>query len=153
MYRSPTILFILVFTLASCHKGGMKKDDGVQAGNENENTAISDEDKIIGVWLKHPLYATPDPADTLYFSKKNGAYTLNFDCSGSPAPGWPSRAEIPYKFENGKLSYLNYYDNNYGFFVASSFQWITPGKEFEIFLRHILLYMSATYNVRYTKIK
>ena len=151
MIRSLVLILVSVFLLAGCRKSASNQEE--QQKITNEDPSIKDEEKILGIWLKHPLFANPNPADTLYFTKSNSNYTLSFDCSGSPGPGWPSRAHVPYKFDNGKLSYLNYVDNSYGYFVATSFQWITPGKEFEIFLRHILLFMSATYNVRYMKIK
>ena len=126
---------------------------GACSTKKTENTLLKDEDKILGVWVNTPLGPTSLPADTLYFTKKDGAYKLSFDCSGAPVFNWPSRAETIYRFENGKLSYQNYSDPANGFIVASSFEWITPGKEFQIFRRHLLIYMSAEYLVKYTKIQ
>ena len=140
MRRSYPVLLLFIFAMAACKA-------------DHENTVTNDEDKILGVWIKTPLDPIARPADTLYFSKKAGGYFLNFDCSGAPVANWPKRAETPYKFENGKLSYLNYADSSNGFVVASSFRWITPGKEFEIFRRHLILYMAAEYLVRYTRLQ
>ena len=92
------------------------------------------------------------PGNTIIFSQKNGTNIMSFDCSGSPGPGWPSNAETEYKFENGKLSYLNYYDNSLGFYTVENFNWITVGQEFELKFREVLLYMSADYKVRYKKL-
>jgi len=144
MDRRFVIISVFLFVLSACST----------TDNDDIPTAfLKEEDKILGVWVNVPLGPTPRPADTLYFTKKDGAYKLSFDCSGAPVFNWPSRAETPYRFENGKLSYLNYYDSNDGFFVATSFRWITTGKEFEIFRRHLLLYMSAEYTVRYKKVQ
>ena len=140
MSRCSIILSLFILLVSACSR-------------KQKDTLLKDEDKILGVWVNTPLGPTPRPADTLYFTKKDGAYKLGFDCSGAPVFNWPSRAETSYRFENGKLSYLNYYDPANGFIVASSFEWITPGKEFQIFRRHLLLYMSAEYIVRYTKIQ
>jgi hypothetical protein len=93
------------------------------------------------------------PAGTLSFAAVNGKNILSFDCSGSPGPNWPSQAATEYKIENDKLSYINYADASYGFFTADSFKWITPGKEFEIKRRHLLLYMAADYTIRYIRIQ
>jgi hypothetical protein len=140
MSRCSIILSLFILLISAC------------SGKQND-PILKDEDKILGVWVITPLGPISRPADTLYFTKKDGAYKLSFECYGAPAINWPSRAETPYRFENGKLSYLNYYDPTNGFIVASSFEWITPGKEFQIFRRHLLLYMSAEYTVRYTKIR
>ena len=134
------ILLLFILLVSACSR---KEKDPI----------LKDEDRILGVWLITPLGSIPRPADTLYFTKNDGAYKLSFDCSGAPVFNWPSRAETPYRFENGKLSYLNYYDPADGFVVASSFEWITPGQEFQIFRRHLVLYMSAEYTVKYTKIR
>ena len=111
----------------------------------------TEEDLIKGTWIKEGTNGT-GAGNTLYFSKKNGIYTLSFDCSGSPGPDWPSRAETEYKFQKGKLSYLTYYDNSLGFYTADNFKWITKGEEFQILSRELLLYMSATYLVKYKKV-
>lgn len=141
MSRCSIILSFFILLVSACSR------------KKTEDTPLKEEDKILGVWVNSRLGPTALPADTLYFTKKNGAYTLSFDCSGAPVFNWPSRAETPYRFENGKLSYRNYDDPSSGFLVASSFEWITPGKEFQIFRRHLLIYMSAEYLVKYTKIQ
>lgn len=148
-YRLFLFLAIVLLTTA-CRKAAPGTADVIQ---DPEVSTVPDEEKILGAWLKHPLLSTPHPADTLYFSQKNNVYTLSFDCSGSPGYGWPSHAEIPYKFQNGKLSYLTYFDPSLGYYIANSFKWVIPGKQFDVFLNEVLLYMSATYYVRYTKIE
>ena len=140
MSRCSIILSLFILLMSACSR---KQKDSI----------LKDEDKILGVWVITPLGPISRPADTLYFTKKDDAYKLSFECYGAPAINWPSHAEIPYRFENGKLSYQNYYDSASGFIVASSFKWIIPGKEFQIFRRHLLLYMSAEYTVTYTKIR
>lgn len=119
MNRSLFLVLLLLFTLAACRKSSSKPADEKEV-IYNEDPAVKDEDKILGVWLKRHLGSTPAPGDTLHFTQKNGTYALSFDCSGSHGPNWPSRAEVPYEFENGKLSYLSYFDNS-GYFVATSF--------------------------------
>ena len=140
MSRCSISLLLFILLISACSR-------------KEKDAFLKDEDKILGVWIITPIGPIPRPADTLYFTKKDGAYKLSFDCSGAPVSNWPSRAETPYTFENGKLSYLNYYDPADGFVVASSFEWITPGKEFQIFRRHLVLYMSAEYTVKYIKIR
>jgi hypothetical protein len=133
-YRS-LILIVAVTLLLSCDKQKVK-------------TA---EDHIKGTWIREGTNGV-GPGNTIVFSQKNGLNIMSFNCSGSPGPGWPSNAETEYKFENGKLSYLNYYDNSLGFYTVASFNWITMGQEFELEFREVLLFMSANYKVKYKKV-
>ena len=132
------ISLIIILLVSSVISGCNKKTD-------------SEEDLIIGTWIRESTDGT-GPGNTLYFSKKNGIYTLSFNCSGSPGPGWPSNAETEYKFQNEKLTYLNYYDPGLGFYTANNFRWVTKAQEFELLFREMLLYMSATYLVKYKKV-
>lgn len=116
------------------------------------NRTPSDEEMIQGVWVREGTNGT-GPGNTIVFSKKNGVNTMSFDCSGSPGPGWPSNAETEYKFNQGKLSYLNYYDNSMGFYTVNNFAWVTVGQKFQLELREVLLFMSATYIVKYNKVQ
>jgi hypothetical protein len=106
---------------------------------------------LYGKWILKGSDGT-GPGNTLQFYKKNDSNFLSFDCSGSPGPDWPSHAETAYKIEDGKLMYMNYAEPAYGFYTATSFQWIVLGQEFEIKRRQLLLYMSADYTVRYVKV-
>lgn len=135
------ILFLLlqtvVFVNIGCHKS---------------NTAANDPaTNLTGKWIVKGTDGS-GPAGTLYFANKAGTNTLSFDCSGSPGPNWPSQAETPYKFENGKLLYVVYDNPGQGYYTADSFVWITAGQEFEIKRRQLLLYMSADYTIRYTRV-
>ncbi len=111
---------------------------------------VSEEDQILGTWVKEGTDGS-GPGGTLYFSRKNGKYILQFDCSGSPGPNWPSTAETEYKFQNGKLSYIDYSDSGLGFYTAMNFNWITKGEVFEVRFREILLFMSSNGMVKYKK--
>lgn len=135
MRISSLILMIAILFFASCDKQKVK----------------TEEDPIKGTWVRVGTSGT-GPGNTIVFSQKNGVNIMSFDCSGSPGPGWPSNAETEYKFENGKLSYLNYYDTSLGFYTVTNFTWITEGQEFEVKFREILLFMAADYKVRYKKL-
>ena len=135
MLRISFILIIAILFFSRCDKPRVKTED----------------DPIKGTWMRVGTTGV-GPGNTIIFSQKNGVNIMSFDCSGSPGPGWPSNAETAYKFENGKLSYLNYYDNSLGFYTVANFNWITVGQEFELKFREVLLYMSADYKVRYTKL-
>jgi hypothetical protein len=78
---------------------------------------------------------------------------LSFHSSGSPGPDWPEDAETEYRFQNGKLSYRNYFGSDNSFFEVESFQWVAPGERFSIKLHQVLLFMSADYRVTYRKLK
>ena len=134
MRISSFILIIAILFFDSCARQKVK----------------TDEDPMKGTWVRVGTTGIGS-GNTIVFSQKNGVNTMSFDCSGSPGPGWPSNAETKYKFENGKLSYLNYYDTSLGFYTVTNFTWITEGQEFEVKFREILLYMSADYKVRYKK--
>lgn len=134
MRISSFILIIAILVFSSCDKQKVKADDPIK-----------------GTWVRVGTTGT-GPGNTIVFSQKNGVNTMSFDCSGSPGPGWPSNAETEYKFENGKLSYLNYYDNSLGFYNVTNFTWITEGQEFEVKFREILLFMAADYKVKYKKL-
>ncbi len=112
---------------------------------------ISEEDQILGTWVKVGSDGT-GPAGTLQFTLKNGKHVLQFNCSGSPGPSWPSTAETEYKFQNGKLTFINYADPSLGFYSAESFNWTSEGQEFEVKLYQLLHYMSADYTVKYRKV-
>ena len=135
LFRKLTIVFGTLLLLSGCNKG-----------------VHQEENLILGKWVRESTDGT-GPGNTLTFSIKNDIYTLSFDCSGSPGPGWPHHAETEYKFENGHLSYLTYYDPNEGFYNADSFKWISKGESFEIKFRQILLFMSADYSVRFNKVE
>ena len=128
------ILFASCFIIAGCNKN-----------------LKSEEDAILGKWTREGTDGN-GPGNTLIFSKKNGTYTLSFDCSGSPGPDWPSHADTEYKFENGKLKYLIYYDTREGFYTVENFKWLVKAESFEVHLREILLFMSADYPVKYNKV-
>ena len=112
---------------------------------------ISGEDQLLGTWVRVGTDGT-GPAGTLQFSLKNGIHILQFNCSGSPGPNWPSTAETQYKFQNGKLSFINYSDTSLGFYTAESFNWTIKGQEFEVKLYQLLYYMSADYTVKFKKV-
>jgi len=135
MPQTSFILFLAILFLSSCDKQKVK----------------TEEDQIKGTWVREATNGV-GPGNTIVFSQKNGKSIMSFDCSGSPGPGWPSNAETEYKFENGRLSYVNYYDTSLGFYTVTSFQWITVGQEFEVKFHEILLFMSADYKVRYKKL-
>jgi hypothetical protein len=111
----------------------------------------SDEQQLEGTWVRVGTDGT-GPAGTLVFSEVNGRKMLQFNCSGSPGPGWPTTANTTYSIGNGKLSFVDYSNNNGTVYVADSFTWITKGEEFEIKLYQLLLYMSADYKVQYKKV-
>ena len=110
----------------------------------------SDEEQLHGTWIRVGSDGT-GPAGTLVFSSLNAQNTLQFNCSGSPGPGWPTTANTTYSIQNGKLSFVDYSNSNGTVYTADSFKWITKGEEFEIKLYQLLLYMSADYTVRYKK--
>jgi hypothetical protein len=110
----------------------------------------SDEQQIQGTWVRVGSDGS-GPAGTLVFTQAAGSNMLQFNCSGSPGPGWPSTANTTYSFQNGKLSFVDYSNSSATVYTADSFNWITKGEEFEIKLRQLLLYMSADYTVRYKK--
>lgn len=130
--------FVLLIALLSVLSGCVK-----QSGVEN--------DQLLGTWLRTGATGT-EPAATLVFAKTNGAYRLDFNCAGSPGPGYPATASTNYSLSNTVLSFGNYVTPASGMFTADSFKWIKQGEEFEIKLRHLLFYMSADYTVRYKKI-
>lgn len=135
MLRISFILVIAILFISSCDKQKVKTED----------------DPIKGTWVRVGTTGAGS-GNTIIFSQKNGVNIMSFDCSGSPGPGWPDHAETEYKFENGKLSYLNYYDNTLGFYTVANFNWITVGQEFEMEFRELLLFMAADYKVRYKKL-
>ena len=112
----------------------------------------SDEAQLHGTWVRVGTDGT-GPAATLVFSQVNGTNKLQFDCSGSPGPAWPTTANTTYSIVNGKLRFIDYSNSNGIVYTADSFTWITKGEEFEIKLYQLLLYMSADYKVRYKKVK
>ncbi len=119
--------------------------------NGCSKATVSEEDQILGTWVRVGTDGS-GPAGTLTFSKKNNIYTLQFDCSGSPGPNWPSAAETEYKFQNGKLSFINYSNSGLGFYTAESFNWTDKGQEFEMKFYQLLFYISADYTVKYRKV-
>lgn len=135
LFQKFTIVIGTFLLLSGCNKG-----------------LNHEEDLMLGKWIREGTNGTGS-GNTLNFSIKNDIYTLSFDCSGSPGPDWPSHAETEYKFKNGHLSYLTYYDPNEGFYVADSFKWISKGESFEIKFRQILLFMSADYTVKFNKVE
>ena len=133
--RFSSLILIIAMLFNSCDKQKVKIE----------------EDPLKGTWVREGTTGV-GPGNTIVFSQKDGKNIMSFDCSGSPGPGWPSNAETEYKIENGKLSYLTYYDTSLGFYNVANFQWITVGQEFEVKFREILLFMSADYKVRYKKL-
>ena len=105
-----------------------------------------------GVWVREGDTPGRDAADTLTFAVKNGKNILSFYPVGSPGPNWPSHAETEYRFENGKLSYRNYFNTDNDFFEVESFQWEAPEKSFSVKLYQVVRYMSADYRVTYRKV-
>ena len=105
-----------------------------------------------GVWVREGDTPGKDPADTLVFAVKNNKKTLSFYSAGSPGPNWPSYAETEYRFENGKLTYRNYFSSDNDFFEVESFEWVSPEKSFSVKLYQIVRYMSADYRVTYRKV-
>src|SRR5688500_11834773 len=100
-------------------------------------------DALQAIWVREGDTPGKHPADTLTFSMKNGKNILSFYSAGSPGPDWPEHAETDYKFENGKLSYRNYFGTDNNFFEVESFQWITPEKTFRVKLYQIVRFMAA----------
>lgn len=130
--------FIIISTVVILTAIGCKKE------------TKSDEQQIQGTWVRVGSDGT-GPAGTLVFSQATGSNMLQFNCSGSPGPGWPTTANTTYSFQNGKLSFVDYSNSSGTIYTADSFTWITKGEEFEIKLRQLLLFMSADYTVRYKK--
>jgi hypothetical protein len=120
------------------------------AATSCKKETVSDEQQMHGTWVRVGSDGS-GPAGTLVFSQTVGSNMLQFDCSGSPGPGWPTTANTAYSFQNGKLSFIDYSNSNATIYTADSFNWITKGEEFEIKLRQLLLFMSADYTVRYKK--
>lgn len=112
---------------------------------------VSGEDQLLGTWVMVGTDGS-GPAGTLQFSIKNGMHVLQFDCSGSPGPNWPSNAETEYKFQNGKLSFINYSNSSLGFYSADSFNWTVKDQEFEVKLYQLLHYISADYTVKFKRV-
>jgi hypothetical protein len=135
----PLILLSIVFALC------------ITACTEEATVAIPGK-PLQGTWVRDDNPPGRGPADTLTFSIKNGKNILSFYSAGSPGPGWPEHAETEYRFENGKLSYRNYFGTDTGFLAVESFQWITPEKSFSVKLYQFLPFMSADYRVTYSKI-
>jgi len=111
---------------------------------------VSDEQRMQGTWVRVGTDGT-GPAGTLVFTQVAGKNMLQFNCSGSPGPGWPTTANTMYSFQNDKLSFVDYSNSSSAVYTADSFTWITKGEEFEIKLRQLLLFMSADYTVRFKK--
>jgi hypothetical protein len=111
---------------------------------------VSDEQQIQGTWVRIGTDGS-GPAGTLVFTQAAGSNMLQFDCSGSPGPGWPTTANTTYSFQSGKLSFVDYSNSSGTIYTADSFTWIKKGEEFEIKLRQLLLFMSADYTVRFKK--
>lgn len=123
----------------------------VTACTEKAKVAIH-EQPLQGIWVREDDVPGRGPADTLVFSTKNRKDILSFYSAGSPGPGWPEHAETEYRFQNGKLSYRNYFGTDNEFFEVESFEWITPQERFSVKLHQILRFMSADYRVTYRRI-
>ena len=136
-----TKLYFLIISLCSCVLAACPKQ------------TINDETQSLsGTWVREGDMPGRQPADTLFFSQKDGKPSLSFYSAGSPGPGWPSEAKTEYQFQNDKLSFRDYSGNSNDLFKVESFQWLERGKSFSVKLHHLLLYMSADYRVTYKKI-
>lgn len=137
--RHMSKAIFLLFIVTALHTTACIKK--VAVGKQTES--------LQGVWVREDSPPGRGPADTLTFSTKNGKNILSFYSAGSPGPDWPDHAETEYRFENGKLSYRNYFGIDNDFFEIESFQWITPEKSFSVKLYQIVRFMSADYRVTY----
>ena len=142
MYKSVFSILVIATLAAGCRKNKLS----------NDQVLIIDQD-IDGTWIRESSNPGSQPADTLYFSGKNGKGLLSFTYYVTPGRPWPSRVETEYHFKNGQLSFRDYTGQNNGFRPVESFEWKTPGNEFSIKLYQLLLYISADYSVTYRKIK
>jgi hypothetical protein len=115
-------------------------------------TVTTQPEPLQGIWVREDNLPGRGPADTLTFSTKNGKNILSFYSAGSPGPNWPEHAETEYRFQNGKLSYRNYFGTDNEFFEVESFQWISPQKSFSVKLYQVLRFMSADYRVTYRRV-
>ncbi len=136
MMKKINILLVLLIT--------------VIAGCTKEKGSFESDKDIKGVWILKGTNGV-GPGSKLEFSVKNGTNIVSFDCSGSPGPNWPLKAETPCKFENSKLSYVDYERPANGYFQVTSFKWVVKGKEFSVKFHQVLLYVSSDYIVHYIK--
>ena len=120
------------------------------AGCTKEKGSLQSDKDIKGVWILKGTSGV-GPGSKLEFSVKNGTNIVSFDCSGSPGPGWPLKAETAYQFYNRKLSYIDYENPANGFFNVTSFKWVVQGKEFSVKLHQVLLFMNSDDIVNYIK--
>ena len=137
MLKIILLLFVTMISITGCTKAVSNKTPP----------------PLEGVWVKEGDTPGMHPADTLTFTWKNGKNILKFYSAGSPGPNWPAFAETEYRFENGKLSYRNYFGTDNDFFEVDSFQWVTPQDIFSVKLYQILRFMSADYRVTYRKLQ
>ena len=110
------------------------------------------ETDLTGVWVVEGDGPDREPADTLRFTRNGNNTLLSFYCDGSPGPDWPEFANTPYRFQQGKLSYLDYSNQTGDEIEVESFQWVEPGRSFSVLRYEILTYISADYRVRYTRL-
>ena len=137
MSKIILLLFVIITAMTGCAKKAI-------SGKTSES--------LEGVWVREGDTPGLHPADTLTFALKSGKKILSFYSAGSPGPDWPTFAETEYRFENGKLTYRNYFGTDNDFFEVESFQWVTPQKTFSVKLYQILRFMSADYRVTYRKL-
>jgi hypothetical protein len=109
-------------------------------------------DSLTGTWLLKGSTGN-SPASKLVFSESGGNKILKFDCSGAPTAGLPTVAETPYKFENNKLSFVDYITPKNGYYDVTSFEWVVQGKEFTVKFHQILHYISNDSKVNYVKVE
>jgi len=134
--KKINILFVLLIALI--------------AGCTKEKRSFENDKDIKGAWILKGSSGV-GPGSKLEFSVKNGTNIVSFDCSGSPGPGWPLKAETPYQFENSKLSYIDYERPANGYFQVTSFKWVVQDKEFSVKFHQVLLYVNSDYIVNYIK--
>ena len=142
------IILASIVSFTSCTKEST--DCRLLAGCNKEKGSDGSNKDIEGIWILKGTSGV-GPGGKLVFFERAGTNTISFDCSGSPGPGWPLKVETPYKFENNKLSYIDYERPANGYFQVTSFKWVVQDKEFSVKFHQVLLYVNSDYIVNYIK--
>ena len=120
-------------------------------GCSKKSTTATTTNDLKGFWVLEGDTTGLGSADTLFFSEKNGKRLLNFYTGPGLGGNLPRWVETEYKFENGKLSYIDYLGSSNKFRDVESFQWLEPGKKFSVKRYQILGFISADYRVTYLR--